>query len=193
MLININEIPKQLVNKIPLSIRLSLKDNILDTNKLPYEIAYEFRNLEYDEPTTPYINNDLVDLKPNFSVYSDFENITDKSVAVLEYMKNYLLIGKGEYPFDPSFGNDLKKYINITESNTRDTLLKEELRNIKNVAQKVFNIPINIKKFEVKRTNMGASIAYVLDLYVVVGEITNKVTVVSSREEFELTPAVPLS
>jgi hypothetical protein len=190
MLININEIPKDLLNKIPLSIRLTLENNILDTKKLPFEIEYEFRNFNYQESTIPYVDKKTIDIKPNFSVYTDFETITDKSMAVFEYMKNYLLIGKGEYPFDPTFGNDLKKFINITEANTRDTLLREELKNIKTVAESVFSIPINIKNFNVKRIDLGTSIAYALDLFIVVGEISDRITVINTREEFELTPAL---
>lgn len=192
MLITISTLPKELKNKIPLSIRLNAKNDILNTDELPFEIAYEFRNYKEVTQPTPFSDNTTIDLKPNFSVYTDFESITDKSKVVLEYIKNYILIGKGEYPFDPEFGNEIRKYLNVTESNTRHTLLNEEFRKIKNIAIGLFNIPITIKNFQVKKVDYGSHIGYAMDLFITVGELQEQLTVVDTKEEFTLYPNINL-
>lgn len=164
MLLQLDNIPNDILEKIPLSIRLN-SNGIIDTNNLPIEVLYELRNLEFEPKYNNYIENSTIDLMPNFNSYSDFSSLDSKKEAIKEYIKNFLLTDIGAYPFDPEFGTNLKRYINKLDTPTIKTLVHNELINIVNNISLSFNIPVKLKNIIFKEVHGNLYNSYNMKLF----------------------------
>ena len=144
MIIDITSLTPEYLNKIPISILLGLKNNLLDIEKLPIEIAYEFRNINFQKNLDPYIDKDAIDLTPEFSVYTDFKVINKKNLAIIEYVKNFLKVDKGTYPFDIEFGTNIKHILQQLDINTARVAISEELKKLTEAITFAFSTPVII-------------------------------------------------
>jgi hypothetical protein len=171
MLINIKDIPPDIIDKIPLSIILNIKDDIIDTDKLPFKVAYESRNCIADDTNIPIVFGSSIDITPEFSIYNDFKNIKSKALAVTEYVRSLFNINKGSYPFDPTFGTDIKKYINTKETTVRNMIIENELRNIADGLSYSFDIPIKLNRINISNVENNASITYNMEIEMNVGGV----------------------
>lgn len=187
MIVNLKKLPDNILKKIPLSIRLNT--NVVDTDELPIEISYELRNYFEEDISKPYFNENVIDLTPSFDIYSDFKILSDKSKVVLEYIKNYLYVFQGEYPFDPSFGHNLKKYIQIRDIETRRTLLNNELKKISTAAEYSFELPIKIDSYNIDYVDEGIYTNVIFNLNIKINNEPGTITIVS-KEEFRLLPDI---
>jgi hypothetical protein len=79
MIIDLTTLNSEDLAKVPLSIRLNTIDNIIDTDNLPLEVAYELRNIKLPESNYVYVDDSTFDLIPSFSVYSDFTSLNTKN------------------------------------------------------------------------------------------------------------------
>lgn len=172
MILDINTIDSNLLAKIPLSIRLNLKTNLIETDDLPLEVAYELRNIKTQTSNYTYIDIFSFDLKPSFSVYSDFTSINTKKEVVIEYIKNYLLVDKGSYPFDPTFGTKIKTYLQSLDSEPALISINQELQGLVSVLQHSFELPISISNATAERIDNDVSTFYKLSVAVQVSDIT---------------------
>ncbi len=166
MIIDLKTLSLDLINKIPLSIRLNSKDNLIDTDNLPLEVLYELRNLKEEFPIEKYIDDSTFDLRPSFSVYTDFTSINNKKDAIIEYVKNYLTVDKGDYPFDPTFGTSIKKYLQVLDAEPAQISINQELLNLASILQNSFEIPVNIGNLGLRKIDNQVSSYYELNITV---------------------------
>jgi len=99
--INFKTLPADILSQIPLSIRTAGDDHVI--NDLPPAVQYLLRNYLENEPIDPNISN-IYDIIPTISIYNDLEPIKTKHDLIIQYLKNYLHIMTGSYPFDVKFG-----------------------------------------------------------------------------------------
>lgn len=187
MQVNISSLSADVLSKIPLSIRLNSKNNILNVDDLPIEVAYELRNSNLNSSDiAPYVDPSTVDIIPKLSVYTDFLSLTSKNNAIIEYVKNFLLIDKGDYPFDPTFGTEIKKFLQRLDTSTTMVLVNNELRNITYALSLAFNVPITILKSKVVPVDNAVSAEYRLIIELEVEDVKTTLTFSKSIESYYL-------
>lgn len=153
----LSNLPKSIINKIPFSIR-TYKDKYL-LKELPYDIQYLIRdNFNIDSK----IEYDLIlDAVPEITEYGDFSVIDNMFDLITEYVKNYIQIQPGDYPFDPVFGCSLKKYIQRLDTNVQRQFISIEVENIAKILIRDIKADIKILDFTVhKSTSTGIDIEY---------------------------------
>ena len=166
MIIDFKSLPKELYKKIPLSIRS--KVDSIDLNELPVEVAFLLKNYKEPEKTNISIDEKVYDVKPIISIYNDFEYIKTKKDIILEYVKNYILIKKGNYPFDPTFGNSFYKYLQLLDKSVVQVMISNEFEELKRVILSIFNTSIEISNFSTSKINKGVFVEYQLNISVTV-------------------------
>lgn len=149
--ITISSLPSSIRSQIPYSIKkFSDEYNFSD---LPYniqELVRDYLELKKD------VEYDLVyDLNPSVSVYGDFTTLKNIYELVVEYLKNYLKIGRESYPFDPTFYSKLKEYIQKRDTNLQQRLVTSEIQNIISSISEDLSIPISINELNIFQENNG--------------------------------------
>jgi len=126
MEVDFRTLPIAIQRQIPISLR-SYK-NVHELENLPIVIQNMIRYY-FEKPFTVSYNSSL-DVKPVISKYNDFLSIEDISDLITEYLKNYLLISRRTYPFDPLFGCRLKELVHTKDTQLKKTLLTSEIDNL---------------------------------------------------------------
>jgi hypothetical protein len=169
--VNISELPISIQNQIPYSIRT--KKDIYELTELPYNLQYLIKDYLKKAKTISY--NNLYDMLPDIKNTGDFSTITNYFDLVIEYLKNYLMLSKGQYPFDPQFYSKLKTYIHTKDTSTQYTLVVNEIKNIVNILSTDLSIPINIKNVEIKNSNISnIESVYFVNIEITVNNISKK-------------------
>jgi hypothetical protein len=155
--ITLSSLPLSIQNQIPYSIR-SRKD-IYKFKKLPINIQYLVKSYIDDQKSVSY--NTLFDATPSITNTGDFAVIDNYFDLAVEYLKNYLMLAKGQYPFDPLFYSKLKYYIQTKDTSTMYTLVTSEINRIANTLSSDLSIPITVSQINIEKTNpSGISITY---------------------------------
>lgn len=150
-IITISTLPSSIRSQIPYSIKkFSNEHNFSD---LPYNIQEIVRDYLESKKDVEY---DLVyDVNPKISIYGDFTTLENIYDLVIEYLKNYLSIGKESYPFDPNFYSKLKEYIQKRDTNLQHKLVSAEIQNIVDSISEDLSIPISVSELNIFRENNG--------------------------------------
>ena len=152
MLIDISTLPKSIQSQLPLSIRTF--KTVYEFSDLPIVIQHLIKEYQLLEPEISYkVSFDLI---PTISEYSDLKSIDNTIDLVVEYLKNYLVVLPGSYPFDPIFGCGLKYHIQTKDTSLRETLVSTEINNIIQLIQSMLNVNITVNSIDVKPTSMGS-------------------------------------
>jgi hypothetical protein len=157
MEVDLTKLPIRIQNQIPYSIRS--KKNVYEIEKLPYNIQYLITSHLERQTNVEY---DLVyDFLPMESNVQDFQSVTNYFELVSEYLKNYLTLKKGQYPFDPTFYSKLPYYIQTHDKSTQQTLISAEINRIVNLLSTDLSIPITITNFRIIPSQVsGDSMTY---------------------------------
>lgn len=173
MLITISSLPKEIQKQIPLSIKV-FKDTY-ELSELPPKIQYLIKNYINNVPDTQY--NLLFDFSPEFSDFGDFRTINSVVDLVIEYIKNYLIIIPGAYPFDPSFGCTLKYHLQTRDTETRKTLIAAEVSRVVDVIKSVVSAQIYVESVDIKPVSSGFSTEFDIEIHLVVNDTHKKVSI----------------
>ena len=145
--VNFNEFPSDLLKQIPLSLRTN--KNTFLFKDLPLEIQYLIE--KYYEEKVPQIEYDnFLDSKFEISPYSDLKIISDKKDLISTYLKNYLNVRIGSFPFDVDFGCALKDQLQTKDTSFRQTLISNELYLISSVIGGDYNIDVRVSNFTIE-------------------------------------------
>jgi hypothetical protein len=155
-LFNLKNLTSDIYNQIPLSIRL--KADEIEFNDLPLEVQFLISNsLQEKQYPSNIQTNKIYDLAPRLTIYNDLKPFETTKELIVEYIRNYLLISKGAYPFDPIFGNELKKHLQTKDTQLRSLLVGNELNNIvKNITQ-YFKINVELIDYGVTKNSGSLS------------------------------------
>lgn len=186
MIIDLTTLNSSDLAKVPLSIRLNATNNIINTDDLPLEVAYELRNIKLPESNYTYVDIGVFDLIPSFSVYTDFKSLNTKKEAIIEYVKNYLTVDKGDYPFDPSFGTLLKTYLQKLDIELSTISIDQELAILVNNLVNSFNIPITVSGANIQKIELAASVIYKLNIGLQISDFRTAITVQKSIDTYML-------
>lgn len=172
--ISLSSLPLNIQNKIPYSIRT--KKDTYPLKKLPKNIQYYIT--EYYRKQVSFEYDILFDVKPYPSKIEDFESIQNYYDLVVEYLKNYLQLSRGQYPFDPSFYSRLKTYVQTKDTSTQYTLVSNELNRIVRIISTDLNIPVELEEMRIDKSNKtDVSITYNLFIQVKVNNMIKEMTV----------------
>lgn len=172
--INFNELPKDIISKIPFSLRTS--GNIHNIDDLPSSIQYIIK--KYLDIQTPEIKyEDVLDIRPEVSVYSDLETFTDIKQLILHYLKNYLLISIGSYPFDSEFGCGLKRQLQTKDTALRNTLVGNEIGLVASVIGEDYDMKVAVINISISKTESSTHTEYHAELTVKIDEDSFIITV----------------
>ena len=144
--INFNNLPKDILQKIPLSLRIS-KD-IHNFKDLPSEIQYLLSNYKLNTTNENNYTN-VLDLQPDISIYNDFKTIQNVKELAIEYLMNHLKVLTGSFPYDVSIGSSLKYHLQTKDTSLRNTLVSNELNLIIDAVTNKYKLDIRVinKKF----------------------------------------------
>ncbi|GEM_PF-2230303 len=156
MEVDLSKLPKSIQRQIPLSLR-TFKD-VYDLEELPVRIQYIIR--QYFEKQLDVKYKVVYDFKSTISKYNDFQTIENVTDLIVEYLKNYLLILPGTYPWDPTFGSRLKFQLQTRDLNLRQTLISNEINNIIQVIADQVDADIVVEDMQIIPTSMGANTEY---------------------------------
>lgn len=159
----ISKLPTEIRRQIPLSIR-SYKD-VYEYSELPVEIQLLVKKY-YDQTPTTISYKKVYDIKPEISEYSDFKIISSLENMVLEYLKTYLLVAPGSYPFDPTFGCKLKYYLQTKDTNLRQTLISSEIERISEVLTADVGAHVLIESIDTKTVSDGVKSEVIANIIV---------------------------
>ena len=144
--VNFDDFPTDLLRQIPLSLRNNRTEYLF--KELPIEIQYLIE--KYYEEKVPEIGYDnLLDADFNISLYSDFQVIDNKRDLIGNYLKNYLNIRIGSYPFDVDFGCALKDQLHTKDTSLRNTLVSEEIYSIATVIGNDYSANVTVSDFKI--------------------------------------------
>jgi len=162
MQIDLTTLPQEIQDQIPLSIRLQPLVEVFD---LPINLQYIILNNKLDPVLTElYRPINIIDADFEISPYNDFSISTSKRTTIIQYIKNYLLTPRGSYPFDPSFGNTLKRHLQTRDTSLRETLLTAEMKRIVSVIQESFDLNVEILGSQLFPINVLDRIEYQLNI-----------------------------
>ena len=169
--IDLNTLPKDLYDKIPLSIK-SYK-SIYKLNELPPPIQDKIK--DYFEKKFEINYNYGFDTRPNISEYSDLEVINTVEQTVVEYLKNFFFTLPGEYPFNCVLGSKLKYYLQTKDTSTQRLLIDNEVNNIVEVIKSDFDVQIEYIETLINTREVNAGVFF--DISIVL-KINDKKTTV---------------
>jgi len=161
--VRLSDLPIDIQRTIPYSIRT--KKDIYEIGKLPYNIQYMIT--EYYERQSSVEYNVAFDIVPYQSKIEDFEVINNYYDLVVEYIRNFLVISRGQYPFDPAFYSYLKYYIHSRDTSTQHTLVNNEIRRIVRIVSTDLELPITVENLDIlKNEQEGTNVTYIVNLTV---------------------------
>ncbi len=146
MNIQLEKLPKNILDQIPISIKTT--KSTYNINELPEKIKYLINKYYSEARKDISYSNNVFDISPIIDKYNDFI-VLNKKFAVIEYFKNYLQIYKSAYPYDVSFGCKLKEYLQTRDTSLQETEISVELNNMINVLTNDYNISIIINSTEI--------------------------------------------
>lgn len=155
--VNIKKIPKEIRDKLPYSLK-TYKDEYL-VEELPFPVQ---NMLEYYFEREKGLSLDLIlDCYPDISDKGDFRSVDNTIELVLEYLKNYLQISPGTYPFDPIFSCNLKKYIQRLDTNVQSMFITNEVKNLIKAISDDLKVKVELLDFNLERASIsGLSVEY---------------------------------
>lgn len=171
--INFDELPTEVLSKIPFSIRT--KKKIYNISELPIEIQYLLE--KYYEQKVPEIEYNLFyDGKFEISPYSDFGIYTSLKEYVLDLFKHYLLIRVGSYPYDVSWGCQLKDQVQMKDTSLRKEIIGNELALICGVLGNDYNMKIKAK-YTINKVQNPDNVEYVCKIVVQIDDIVEEISI----------------
>ena len=158
MSIKLTELPRDVQQLIPYSIRTYKDDYELE--ELPAAIRSIIERYIDHQNTVLY--STVFDITPGLSEYGDFYTIATIKALVLEYLKNYFMVFPEDYPFDPTFGSRLKKYLHMRDTSLQQTLIATEVQNIVNVIAADLNTIIEIEDVQINPISNDSHVDYTI-------------------------------
>ncbi|MDD4081992.1 MAG: hypothetical protein PHD05_01260 [Sphaerochaetaceae bacterium] len=168
--VDFSKLPKTVLQQIPLTLRTYKTIHILE--ELPVSIQYLVKDYTEDNLSVEY--KTVFDISPNISKYSDFSTTEDAVTLVTSYLKNYLMISPGTYPWDPWFGCRLKQQIHTKDINLRQTFIVSEINNIVDVISNELSVNIKVDNIQIVPISTGASTEYNIVIMLTINNIYQK-------------------
>ena len=176
MLVDLRELPPEIYQRIPLSIRT--RSSVYELDQLPAEIQALISNHIHQQQKEDVITyKQVFDFKPHLSEKADFTPIDEISALIKEYLKNYLLTSQYDYPFDPVFGSHLKQNLQTRDTATRKLLIDQEVQNITNVIANDLQVPIKLENVTISNTSNGIASYYNIVISLRINEQAHTVNV----------------
>jgi hypothetical protein len=161
-LVDLNNLPKIILDKIPLSIRAANKK--VELEELPLSIQYMINDYIIVENDEIYTNPEFYDVHPEITHYNDCKILSNRKEIAKSYLFNYFSTKKGHYPFDPEFGNNLHLHLQTKDTSLRKTLISNELSDIIRLVNSSFSFNISVIESGIYSTDIGGGIEYFLNL-----------------------------
>jgi hypothetical protein len=163
MKVDLSSLDINILKQLPLS--LQLEKSIVELSDLPNGVQQLIISNNIKETSTEiYRPVNIIDITFNRSKYNDVEILETKRKAIIEYIKNYLQTMRGSYPFDPEFGSELKKYLQVKNSTLQQSLLDAELKKFIDVINDSFRENVRIISTSIVPVNMLDHIEYNLSI-----------------------------
>ncbi len=141
-IIKLSDLPDTVKEQIPFSLR-TYRDEY-KFSELPYEIQSIIEH--YLKRSAEVTYNTLFDVRPEISAYGDFDTIDNIYDLVVEYIRVYLMLQPNDYPFDPGFGSQLKRYVQKLDTETQYLLISNEIDQIAKVVSLGLLCLVNLPK-----------------------------------------------
>jgi len=162
--VDLNILPREILSKIPYSIRVSKSKYKI--SELPLEVQYLVNKYIENADLDIIYNDNVYDFLPFTSEYNDLEAIKDRKKLIVDYLKNYLSIMTGSYPFDIHFGCELKLQLQTKDTSLRQTLISNELSLILGILSSDYNIKITGRSLTFNRNQLTDKTEYSAELVV---------------------------
>jgi hypothetical protein len=163
MQIDIPSLDTSIKEQLPLT--LQIEESPIHLTDLPPHIQKLIIERQVDSlVSTPFSQSNIVDASFDKSVYNDVKTFNTVKSAIIEYIRYYLLTPKGTYPFDPEFGNELKKHLQTRDTSLRKLLLESELHSIVEIINNSFSMNVSILGSKLTPIESNEKIDYLLDI-----------------------------
>jgi len=132
---------------------------------LPSDLQLVLRN--YAGPITQSrpTSSSTLDYKSIFSSYSDFQEITNETDLILEYVRNWFNIRLGTYPFDSTFGTKIHTILHTKDAAYQNQLLSNELGTLVRLIQNEFSTTVQVVSSTINPVSFTDHVEYNLELH----------------------------
>jgi len=178
MVIQLATLPPSLLQQLPFTLIYGKTE--LQYNDLPSDIKLILNDYIINKHSTHQLSG-VYDFKSTLSEFGDFQEITNLTDLILEYIKNWLKIRKGQYPFDPTFGTAIYDVLHTKDTSYRKILLKNELKILKNLVRSEFGQTFVVEKQAVTNIPKETHTEYLLELQIKVLGRTVSISTSSSN------------
>lgn len=167
MIVDISNLPFDILVKIPLSLKVGKIE--IDTDNIPYEYKYLIEQYIGKDKTNvfpiEYYPKTIYEIRPRLSIYNDFEYIEDIKTLISEYITNHFLINYGSNLFVPSYGSKIKYYLQTISSHSIENYINEELGKIIDDITSSYNIKVQVINSDIQRiSNDTITDKYILNI-----------------------------
>ncbi len=172
--IKFSELPKDVLVKIPFSLRTSGDEHIM--SQLPPDVQYiiqKYLDFQVDEIT--YENT--FDVKPEVSIYSDLVTFNSVKELIIHYLKNYLMVSLGSYPFDCQFGCALKRQLQTKDTALRSALVGNEIGLVAGVLGDDYNMNVRVTDVNISKVETTTHTEYKATIIVEIDDENFEITV----------------
>jgi len=159
--INLNELPQNIKSQIPISLRINNTSLVLEN--LPPELQFILRpyaSLTYSR-TLP---GNILDYKSLPGIYGDWEELTDLTSTVLEYIQNWFKTPVGSYPYDITFGSSLNMVLQTKDTSLQRQLLQNELNKVESLVNSMFPSSFSIVSSDISPVELADHTEYRLNM-----------------------------
>jgi phage baseplate assembly protein W len=144
MIVDITQLPLEIQNRIPLSIRVRKQ---VEIDSLPLTLRQEIlKYIQGSDDTVQYKKVYDVALAPGEDT---FKNITTTKEAIKNFIINYFRIRRGTYPHDPEFGTNIHKYLETRNTSLIELAIRNEITDLISQIKKMFDEDIEVQNLSI--------------------------------------------
>ena len=178
MIVYTNELPKELLDKLPISFKLSekfdtrlLKDPLLRTEVEKYASTTVFQSQEITQTNI----NEILDFIPAKDKYG-IKYVENEDEFIILNIRNFFRIMRGAYIFSPEIGTEIYEYVKYLDTPTVKESIYEEVSEFVTSLVSQFNLKSDVKilgiDFEHNNNTAPQSVEYRIKVYI---QINNQV------------------
>lgn len=174
MIVNLNTLPIEIYNKIPISLK---------TYKSEYEysdLPFDIQNLikKYIVKDVDYNDKKIYDFQLYISEYGDLKTVENLIENLKSYIQNYFTVTKGNYPFNGLIGSNMKTYLQKKDTTLQNLYITEEIGNmIREFTNDNTDLDIRLVSFNINKSLKLNMVEYVVSIVLKINSVQQDISI----------------
>lgn len=174
MIINLNSLPIEIYNKIPISLKTYKSE--YEYSELPFDIQNLIK--KYIIKDVDYNDKKIYDFQLYISEYGDLKTVENLIDNIKIYIQNYFTVTKGNYPFNGLIGSNMKMYLQKKDTTLQNLYVNEEINNmIKNFTNDNTDFDISLVSFNINKSSKLNMIEYAASIVLKINGVRQNVSI----------------